>query len=306
MEFRQLQAFSAVARSASFTKAAEFLGYAQSSITTQVQLLEQELEMKLFDRLGKRVVLTENGRRFLPYAKQILSLAEQAKGLSAAACTPRGTITIGAPESLCATRLPLLLQEYHARYPAVKIILKMGAYKEFQYWLKNNQIDIAFFFQRSLRHSDFVIKPLTEEEIVAVAKPGYRRSCEESLSPAALAGETLILGERDCSYRVILEDILAKENIYPETLMELDSVTAILQCAKSGLGIAFLPRFVVEKELARGELADLKWSGEAFATRVQMGYHKDKWISSILSTFIEVTETVFIKSCGDEPACLTK
>lgn len=296
MEFRQLQAFCAIANNSSFTKSAELLGYAQSSITTQIQLLEQEMQTRLFERLGKRVVLTESGKTFLRYAERILALAKEAQEVTASAAAPRGTLTIGAPESLCATQLPLLLREYHKRYPAVKIVLKMGGYRVFQSGMKNNQLDVSFFFQRYIQqHPDFTVLPLAAEPIVAVASPGYRSAGMTKLTLQDLAAETLILGEQGCSYRVILTDLLEQAGIYPETIMELDSVTAITQCAKNGLGIAFLPRFVVERELAAGELIDLQWAGDEFATWIQLAHHKDKWLSPLLTTFIETAKIVFEK-----------
>lgn len=122
MGLRHLQTFGAVAELLSFTRAAERLGYAQSSITGQVRALEEELGEPLFERLGKRVALTAAGRRLLPYAEKMLGLAGEARAAAAAQDgRPRGTLTIGASESLCAFRLPAVLghglataEEHHA------------------------------------------------------------------------------------------------------------------------------------------------------------------------------------------------
>lgn len=292
MEFRQLNSFYTVAKTSSFTRTAEILGYAQSSITTQVQLLEEELNTKLFDRLGKNVVMTNEGKCFFLYVKQILALSAEAKAAVSNSASPNGTITIGAPESLCATRLPMVLQEYRKRYPQVKIILKIGSYNDFYCWLKSNTIDVALFFQRRINHSELVIQPLVAEPIIAVARPDHPLKDKETIEPADLQGESLILAERGCSYRMILENILSRFSIYPETILELGSVTAMMQCAKSGLGITFLPRVAVAKELEAGQLVDLNWAGEDFDTVIQLAYHKDKWLSPTLRTFLTVTRKI--------------
>lgn len=292
MEFRQLQAFLTVANTANFSRAAKLLGYAQSSITTQIQLLEQELGTKLFDRLGKRVVLTDQGQCFFTYVKQILFLADEAKEAVSSSTTLKGSITIGAPESLCATRLPMVLQEYGKRYPLVKMVLKIGSYDDFLFWLKNNSIDVALFFQRETVHPNLITFTLIAEPIIAVSKRGHPLIQKGGLEPIDLRDEMVILAEPGCSYRIILENILSAANVYLETVLEIGSIEAMKQCAISGLGITFLPRVAVEKELESGQLFDLHWIGEEFNTVIQLGYHKDKWLSPVLRAFLSVTKEI--------------
>ncbi|MDU2066481.1 MAG: LysR family transcriptional regulator, partial [Sporomusaceae bacterium] len=221
MEFRQLHAFLTVAKTANFSHAAEVLGYAQSTITTQIQLLERELDTKLFDRLGKQVVLTDQGNCFYPYAQQVVSLAAEAKAALASSRVVSGKITIGVPESLCATRLPKVLQEYGQRYPQVKMVLKMGSYTDFTYMLKNNYIDVALFFQREQTHLSLITDTLLPEPIVAVAANHHSFASRKGLRAVDLTGQTIILAEPGCSYRIILEEILDREQIEPETILEI-------------------------------------------------------------------------------------
>lgn len=124
MDFKQLNAFLMISRLQSFTKAADNLGYAQSSITTQIKLLESELGVKLFERIGKNITLTHEGKKLLPYAKQILKLSSDVKNAVLNTDVPSGTLTIGAAESLCVLRLPEILKEYKKLYPKVEISLK--------------------------------------------------------------------------------------------------------------------------------------------------------------------------------------
>jgi Transcriptional regulator len=292
MDFRQLQAFVTVANTANFSRAAKMLGYAQSSVTTQIQLLERELDTRLFDRLGKRVALTDQGQCFFTYANQILSLAAEAKNAVAGSAILKGSITVGAPESLCATRLPLVLQEYGKRYPQVKIVLKIGAYDDFLFWLKNNSVDVALFFQREMFHPHLIACTLMEEPIVAVAANGHPLIRKGRLEPGDLIDETVILAEAGCSYRIILDNILSGANVFLETFLEIGSVEAMKKCAVSGIGLTFLPRVAVERELEAGQLIDLNWAGEDFGTVIQLAYHKDKWLSPVLSSFLAVTKEI--------------
>src|SRR5262249_39249177 len=121
MELRHLATFSALSRTLNFTRAATQLHYAQSSVTAQIQALEEELGTPLFNRLGRRVTLTDAGRRFLSYAERVLALVEEGRNALGSGEEMVGTLTLGAPETLCTYRLPALLHAYRTRYPAVHL-----------------------------------------------------------------------------------------------------------------------------------------------------------------------------------------
>src|SRR5256885_7905579 len=105
MELRQLEIFRALAEELHFTRAAARVHCVQSNVTTQVRALEEELGTPLFDRLAKRVVLTDAGRRFLPYAERVLSALSEAQGAMTQNSTPAGPLRIGSPESILTYRL---------------------------------------------------------------------------------------------------------------------------------------------------------------------------------------------------------
>src|SRR4051794_25715284 len=116
MDLRQLKTFRAVADSLSFTRAADALDYAQSSVTAQIRALEDELGVRLFDRLGRRVALTEAGLRLLAYADKMLDLADEAAHAIAEGDEPSGQLIIAAPETLSTYRLPPLLKQFRLRF----------------------------------------------------------------------------------------------------------------------------------------------------------------------------------------------
>lgn len=124
MELRLLVTFEKVASVLSFTRAAAELKYAQSSVTGQIRSLEAALGATLFDRLGGRIRLTESGERLVPYARQIIALADEARTAVAGAEEPEGAISVGTVESLTSYRLPPLLELFHHRYPKVRLSLR--------------------------------------------------------------------------------------------------------------------------------------------------------------------------------------
>src|SRR4051794_12258342 len=116
MELRQLAAFDAVVRTGSVTRAAVELNYVQSSVTAQIQALEADLGVRLFDRIGRRLALTEAGRHLAPIAQRMLALMDEAREAVVQPASPRGTVTISAPESVCTYRLPALMQRCRAEF----------------------------------------------------------------------------------------------------------------------------------------------------------------------------------------------
>ena len=289
MDTRQLKAFIAVADTHSFTKAAEMLDYAQSSITGQVGSLEGELGIKLFERLGRQVMLSQEGKRFLVYAEKILKLFSEAKEVSES-LIPRGTLTIGAPETLSAVRLPPLIQRFHSCYPGVEMVLKKIRANELITFLKNSQIDVAFcMLGREMYAPDLVSEILVFEQMVLVSGAGHPMTGKIPVTIRDIQGMTLVLCEEGCGYRVTFEKLLREAGVRPGSVLEFGSIEAIKKCVIQQLGITLLPLMAVEGELSRGELIDLMWQGPDFDMYTQIVYHKDKWISPALLAFLKLS-----------------
>ncbi|MGC7846963.1 LysR family transcriptional regulator [Desulforudis sp. 1088] len=292
MELRQLKAFVTVARTGSFTRAARLLDYAQSSITAQVSSLEDELNTKLFERLGRKITLTRDGEQLLAYAEKILRLSSDAKELISGSVTPRGTLSVGATETLSIYRLPLLLQEYRKRYPNVKFIVVTGKPTDLIHWLKTNEIDVAFFFARGTTDSDLVSETLLHEPMVMFSGVGHPLIEKAPITPTHIPGETLILCARGCCYREALEDMLDRKGLQAGSVIEIDNIEAVKKCVISGLGISLLPRVTVEAELAQGKFVDLRWSGPDFKIVTLVAYHKNKWISPALDALLKLAREI--------------
>ncbi len=286
MEFRQLNTFLTIAKEQSFSKAALELGYAQSSISSQVQQLEQELSVRLFERLGHKITLTPEGKKLLPIAEQILKLSMDAKSIVGDQEKPSGTLTIGAIETLCVSRLPRLLKEYRTLYPEVEILLKFGTTSEFLQAMKENTIDIAFFIDRKITKEDYITLWQKAEPMALFCSPEHAFARKEKVFPEDLSGEPLILTEPCCGYRAVFEEIMSQFHIKPRSIIETGNVQAIKQLILSGMGITFLPLTAIEEELQQKRLVKLNWMGPEIPVFTQVLYHKSKWMSAALKAFI--------------------
>lgn len=292
MELRTLQTFSAVADALSFTRAAEALGYAQSSVTAQVKALESELGVPLFERLGKRVVLTEAGERLRTYAGKLIQLEEEARLAVSGTVEPSGTLHIGAPESQCTYRLPPLLAEFRRRHPRVKLIFRPGSCNDLRRSVLDGVLDVAFTTEPDPRHPGLHTWTLATEQIRVLAHPDHPLASRRRVTPGDLAGEVVLHTEADCAYRQLFDRLLAEAGVRPEVAIEFTSIEAIKQSALAGMGIAVLPEIAVETEVAQGRLALLPLS-PAITIDTQVLWHKDKWLSPALDAFLRMVHERF-------------
>lgn len=287
MELRQLQIFYAAAQTLNFTKAGLKLGYAQSNITGQIRQLEEELQVKLFERLGRGIQLTSEGQSFLKNAEQILQLCQIAKEEFSPQVF-RGTISIGAAETLCVCRLPQILTEYHKLYPLVEIRVQTESCENLFSSIKANTIDAALVLTDKVKSPEMVVQTLHNETMTIVTSPLHKLAQQKKIKPQDFSGECLILTSPGCGYRPLILSIFKNYNVKPGSIMEFSSVGAIKECTICGLGAAILPKIAVKDELERGKLVELDWDGPLLDVKTQLIYHHEKWITPALRAFLEL------------------
>ncbi|HEX6820389.1 MAG TPA: LysR family transcriptional regulator [Ktedonobacterales bacterium] len=285
MDLRQLTTFTAVANERSFTRAALSLNYAQSSVTAQIQALEDELGVPLFDRLGRRVALTEAGRRLQDYAARMLALADETRAAVTESAEPTGTIVIGVVESLCTYRLPTLLRAYRQRYPQVRLLLHTLPLTDPWRGLLDGTMDAGLSLGETQSVPGVIEESLPNEPLVVIAAPEHRLVGAKRVDPLDLENEPVLLTEGACGYRGLFESALSRAGVHPTATLEFGSVEAIKQCVMAGLGIAVLPEMAVHEEIAQGRLVALRWSDPDFAVSSHFVWHKDKWKSPALRAF---------------------
>ncbi|HEV8192043.1 MAG TPA: LysR family transcriptional regulator [Ktedonobacterales bacterium] len=293
MELRQLATFSTLARTLNFTRAAALLNYAQSSVTAQIQALEEELGTPLFNRLGRRVTLTDAGQRFLSYAERVLALVDEGRSAVSSTEEMAGTLTIGAPETLCTYRLPALLHNYRVRYPAVHLSYRPAPVADLRRRVSEGELDVAFVMEELCASASLTSELLVAEPVVVVSAVEHPLTQLTSVRPSDLRGMDVLLTEGGCSYRRLFERALAEIDVRPATLLEFNSIEAIKQCVISGMGISALPAVAVAAEVAQGRLAELRWVGPALGVNTQMVWHRHRWLSPPLAAFLDLArETV--------------
>ena len=295
MEIRQLRAFRSVATLMSFHRAAEQLHYAQSSISAQIQSLEADLGVQLFDRLGRRILLTEAGERLLQYAGKILDLAEETQAAVADSGKPQGSLTIRIPETFGVNRLPLIVKRFKARFPKVRLSFTTCAHDELAKDLRKGITDLAFLWTESIQAADLEAEVLSFETLVIVTSPNHPLTTKPVVRTRDLAGETILLSKMDCSYRRSFQQILDKKKVQPGTVLEFSSVAVIKQCVREGVGITILPEISAARDIAEGRLVALPWEEQKLEVATLMIWYKDRWLSPTLSAFMDMTRELLKK-----------
>jgi DNA-binding transcriptional LysR family regulator len=290
MEIRQLEIFRALARELNFTKAAARVHCVQSNVTTQIRALETDLGVRLFDRLAKRVVLTDAGQRFLPYAERVLATLEEGRASVGQNATPSGPLRIGTPESLLTYRLPRILARFRKLYPKVELIFRPYLDQGLVPLIESGELDLAVWLGDGIQQPRLKTLRLRDEKLVFIAAPKHPLTAKKRVTPHDLTGQTLLLTESGCNYRRKLDQLLSIMNVRPDSVTEFSSVEAIKECVSLGLGLAFLPEIVVARELALKQVVRLAWAGAEMDMAIHVVWHKDKWISAGLGAFISMLE----------------
>jgi len=300
MEVRQLQIFRILAEELNFTRTAEKVHTVQSNVTAQIKALEEELGGPLFDRLGRRVTLTDAGRNFLPFADQALLAMEQGQRAVQSGAEPSGPLRVAAPESVLTYRLPLVLRAFRRRYPRVELIFRPYSDATLAFRLETGRFDMAIHMADTLPVSALKSIRLCSERVFLLAHSSHPLAGKRTVKPADLAGHSLLLTETGCSYRVKLDQQMALLNIRPGNITEFSSVEAIKQCVMAEMGLALLPAIVVARELRLRQFKALHWGGPSLDIATHILWHKDKWISPAMAAFIDLVREKLEDSAVEE------
>ena len=291
MTLTQLSTFITIVETGSFTSAADRLGYAQSTITTQIKQLETELNCLLFERLGKTLILTQEGVHLLEYAQKMLQL-EREMLLNIHSCKePCGILRVGVSESLCYQKLPSVLSAFQKQYPQVEIQLQFISHDTFPSLLKNGNLDLVYTLNPSIDMPELTILYKKEERLGFYASPNHPLASKKQVIEKDLDNMPLLLTGNNCNFRKMILDDLHEKHIVPKVILSTSHKEILKQFAIDNLGIAFIPDITTEKEIKSGVLKRLNWCGKDFPIYSQVFIHKDKALNKTIDKFIEIIKS---------------
>lgn len=288
MLLAQVEGFLEVARRGNVSRAAEALFLTQPTLTARLHALERELGEPLFARTRHGMKLTDAGRTFLPYAERAArTLKEGREALREARTGSVGQLLLGAAPAASTYLLPPLLDRFTAGYPRVEVAVRTGHSEDVLQMVLREEVNLGI--GRALRHPEVELIAFYEEELVLVVPPDHPLTRRRSLRMADLGGEKMILFDRTSSYYELTQALFLGAGVTPHLVMELDNIEAAKKMVERRLGVAFLPRTAVYREMAQGSLRQLPVA-DAVAVRrpVVAMRRRGAAQSSIVSAFLDL------------------
>jgi DNA-binding transcriptional LysR family regulator len=261
LENFRLRVFRTVAEHLNFREAAEHLFLTQPAVTQQIKALEEDLGTRLFDRAGKRVALTSQGSVLLAYAKKIATLVSDAEQeVAAPDGKSSGELSLGVSTTIAQYVLPRLLGAFLDEHPRVQFSLHSGNTDAIVQFLLNNKLLLGLI-EGPARERGIRTEPFMQDELVLITPPAFE---PEHISRDQLVSSNLLMREHGSGSRRVVEIALKKAGLKLKSfkkVMDLDSTEAIKSAVEAGLGIGFVSRWAISKELDLGLLKIARVAG---------------------------------------------
>ena len=286
MDTKNLTTFIYVAELRSFTKAADRLGFSQSTVSFQIKQMENELGCQLFERINHTVQLTEKGREVLEYAHQINRMTRELKD-SMKEETASGYIRLAMADSLCTSLLSRDFLHFRELYPNIALKIIAAGTEEMFRLMNHNEADAILTLDNHIYNTEYRI--LQEEKVRTffVAGADTEIASASSLSIEELLLQPFILTEKGMSYRRLLEEKLAELSLEIQPVLEIGSTELICSLVEQKAGISFLPEYVIKDRVKAGTLVCLPVSGLEIHVWKQLLYHRNKWVSPQMETVLK-------------------
>ncbi|HXE13555.1 MAG TPA: LysR family transcriptional regulator [Bryobacteraceae bacterium] len=247
MEFNQLRYVCAIADTGSFSRAAEYCHVTQPSLSQQVLKLEEDLDAKLFDRLGRSVRLTEAGRAFLPHARSILQQMEAARtGVADKSMDVRGSVVTGVIPTIAPYLMPGYAARFMKQYPEARLRIVEETTPVLVESLRNLSIDLAVL-ALPLRHKEFELFPLRAEPLFAVLPKDHPRAGAKSLALKDLRGESFVMLRDGHCFRGLSIAACARARVTPRIAFESDQFSSLLGMVAAGVGVTLVPEMAIDR-----------------------------------------------------------
>lgn len=291
-QLAQLEAFIAVSRAGTFSRAAEELLVSQPAVTARIQGLEQAVAASLFTRGRSGSRLTDAGRALLPYAERALAAVDGGRrAVAEIAAGTAGRLTIGAAPAVSTYVLPAVLQHFREEHPGVQLSVRSGHSEEVLEMVRREEVAVGLM--RPIPDPEVAQTPLYEDQLLLVVHRGHRFASSGQIRLSDLRSEHLILFDRTSSYHELTSSIFRQAGIDPLGYLEVDNIDAAKRMVEQRLGIALLPATSVTAEIGAGRLFPVVVADMAPVRRqIVVARRRDAEPSPIVEGFLRTLEAL--------------
>ncbi len=286
MTVRHLKIFLAVYQEMSITKAAQKLHLAQPSVSLAIKELEDKYQIRLFDRISRRLFITDEGKAFYDYASHIMDLFEEMENSMASPSVPPA-ISIGSSITIGTYVVPEIAAKFRKRCPSGKLNVSIQNSHKIIEGVQKNEIDIGLVEDR-VESGQLVSIPFMEDQMYFICSRHHELAKKRVLTLEELAGYPFLMREPGSASREITDAYFKSHQIKVDILWESVSNQALIEAVKKNCGIAVLSEKIIEQDLSHGEVCILPWYPEVFLRKFTLIYHKKKYISSTMEELIQL------------------
>jgi len=300
MNLNQLKIFYLAAKQGSLSAAAAALYITQPAVTKGIQRLQEHYEIKLFNRFGKKMALTDAGEALYGIAESIFELENQAEeSLRDFQQRKRGFIQVLASESFGSYYLPFIVNRFSRENPRIRMSVNLLPTELVVEKTATLACDLGFI-SYPVPHKKLFMREVLEDSYQIIVPAGHPLAAKSVIEPGDLAGQSLIVHEKGSAPRKSTEEFLRRHNITIPIPLELSNNEAIKTAVEEGLGIAVITRRVVSKEIEMGTLRGIPLSDPAMKRKFYLIHHKDKYISRPLQGLIDTVQQWAAEYCRGE------
>lgn len=300
MNLNQLRVFYEAARAGSFTVAAKSLFITQPAVTAQMKSLEDQCNLKLFKKKGRRLYLTDEGSTLFEYVRKIFDYEKEVEGvIEELRELKRGILRLGTSKAYARYIMPFLISGFREAYPHIKVYLDEGSSLDMARSLLSLKNEVAVIAKVE-DDPDITYLPFSQEELLLVMPPQHPLGKKKTIPVEDLVREPLIMKELGSGTRKKVNDLFEKRRLAPNVLMETSNTEFIKQLVQRGEGLSFLVRDSVAAEIREKKLATVPLTGERPLLDVSIAYLKDQHLSHPAKAFLDLLRTMAAKKSQDQ------
>jgi DNA-binding transcriptional LysR family regulator len=291
IDSRQLRAFTALARTGSFTVAAKTLFLSQSAVSHSMKALESDVGCRLFDRVGKKVSLTQAGETLLHHAEKILGEMQSARSaLYDLGKWGRGRLRIGASTTACQYVLPPVLRQFKESFPQTLISIEPGDTLRAIDLLHRSEIDLAIMLE-PINEPQLEFHSLFADELSFIVAASHPWAKDGHVNRADVPRQNYVLYNQGSYTSRAIQQYFREEEMVLNTVIELGSMDAIKELVKLGLGVSILASWIAQKELQEGSLVSLSLGRRKLKRHWGVVHLRARRLSLAEETFVTLCKT---------------
>lgn len=285
MTLRHLQIFACVCDTMNMTAAAQSLFLSQSAVSQAIAELERHYDVRLFERLSRKLYLTQAGEKLLRYARHMLGLhAEMEKNMKT--LREHSLLRVGASVTIDASVLPQLVASFLRQYPNTRVEVMENNTHRIEQLLLHDGIDLALV-EGEISSPEIVALPFMQDELVLICGKSHRFSKRKQIDPQEMETENFIVREKGSGTRQTFETVMKEHELSWTPAWTCNNADTIKMAVAEGLGISIISRRSVVYEIASGRLFEIPVTGLCFMRVFKKIYHKGKYLTDAMNRFLE-------------------